>query len=43
MVPGGDEKTVAYGYLPAKFFTKVQIAFSTMARKGSSQRVKRTE
>jgi hypothetical protein len=43
MVPGGDEKTVAYGYLPAKFFTKVQAAFAAMSQRGSSQRVRRTE
>ncbi len=37
------EKTTAYGYLPAKFFAKVQDAFVAMIQKGSAQKVRRTE
>lgn len=43
MTQGGEEKTVAYGYLPAKFFAKVRDAFVSMVRNDSAHRVKRTE
>ena len=43
IVSGGDERTVAYGYLPAKFFARLQAAFVAMVKKESGQRVARTE
>jgi hypothetical protein len=43
VVSVSGEKTVAYGYLPAKFFAKVCAAFVAMAQKGSARKVKRSE
>ena len=43
MVAGSDEKTVAYGYLPAKFFARVRTEFAEKAQKGAAKRIKRTE
>jgi|SRR5579875_654997 hypothetical protein len=43
MTPGGDESTVAYGFMPPKFFTKIRAAFLSLVQKDSIQHVKRTE
>lgn len=43
MVPGGDEKTVAYGFLPAKFFHSIKAAFLSKANQGTAQRIRRTQ
>lgn len=41
--PGGDERTIAYGYLPEKLFVRVQAAFAARVRADRAQRVTRTE
>jgi hypothetical protein len=43
IVPGGDENSVAYGFLPPNFFAKIQAAFMALVQKNSAQHVKRTE
>ncbi len=43
VVSTSGEKTIAYGYLPAKFFEKIRIAFIERMQKGSIQKVRRTE
>jgi hypothetical protein len=42
-VSASGEKTVAYGYLPAKLFSKVRTAFLTMVQKKSALKVTRTQ
>lgn len=42
MIPGNDKKTVAYGYLPAKLFTKIQNNFINLVRSDSAQLVSRS-
>jgi hypothetical protein len=41
--PSGDEGTIAYGYLPEKFFARVQAAFAARVKADRAQRVTRTE
>jgi hypothetical protein len=43
ILPGGNENTIAYGFLPYRLFEKIQAAFAAKALKGSAHRVKRTE
>lgn len=42
LAQGGNEKTIAYGYLPANFFAKVRAAFVARVKKDSARRVRRT-
>ena len=41
--PGGDLTTVAYGFLPPKFFDAVVSRFIALAKAGHARRVQRTE
>lgn len=43
MAQHGDETSVAYGYLPAKLFAKVQAAFAERVRADRALRVTRTQ
>jgi|SRR5579883_993337 len=43
MLPGGDESTVAYGFLPSRLFEKIRTAFIAKASQGTAYGVKRTE
>jgi hypothetical protein len=42
-VPGADPASVAYGFLPLRFFTAVRERFHELARKGRARAVQRTE
>jgi hypothetical protein len=43
MTPAGDAKTIAYGYLPARFFGRMQAEFAAIATAGRSRKVWRGE
>jgi hypothetical protein len=43
MLPGGDEGSIAYGFLPPHLFAKIRKTFLAMVQEGSAHRVKRTE
>jgi hypothetical protein len=42
-VPGADPASVAYGFLPPRFFSAVRGRFLELARQGRARGVKRTE
>lgn len=42
-VPGADPASVAYGFLPPRFFNAVRGRFLELARQGRARGVKRTE
>ncbi len=42
-VPGGDPASVAYGFLPPRFFNAVRERYLELARKARARTVKRTE
>ncbi len=42
-VPGADPSTIAYGFLPPRFFNIVRERFLALTRQRKSQRVRRTE
>jgi len=43
MLPGRDESTVAYGFLPPKFFAKLRTTFLSLVQKNDIQHVRRTD
>lgn len=42
-LPDGDESTVAYGFLPPRFFAELKRRFLALASAGQAKRVRRTE